>query len=702
VFTYYKKRTDYLDYPNRSATALFNLIATYIETDSVSTALDLFQRVPAAFIKNPQFELRYLLLKAQIEKESGKYTASSASYQQVLDKTIAYRETDHHPDVARVYIAINELYALQKKYKEAFSALDKALLSIRKDVTIDVVSDVLDKNVYLQIAAARLALWVQDKTLIQDQAHLTTEINNLLIASDLLQPEFQNKLDKQFLSKTTFPALQDAMSLLYDYAVKSQDKKVIELAFKVSEKSKSLLLRDALQKTQAQEFANIPQETIDQGLYYEERLQRLEKERFESNNVVSQQLQDTLYQTRQAYRSHIAAIEKKYPEFYNLRYNTEVVSLTAVQKNLKKDVTLITFFEGKDALYVHTIVDDEAIFSKLPYDAFLQNAIKEFYQALKTSAVAQDRLITVVSDSILGTLPKNMFRTHLKIIPDGLLHYIPFEVLTYQGKPLYESHAISYNASVAVLNYQENKGQQRGDVVSFAPSFEGEMPLSRDRSQLKPLAHNVSEAKAVVRILGGTVYEGEEAVITRFRESVRTAKTPAIYHFATHAVANDSLPDYSYLAFTPTNGDDFLMYASELYNQDFSKAFVVLSACDTGVGKLERGEGMRSLSQGFSYAGATALLHSKWPVSDASTKELMELFYEYLAEGLPKDSALQKAKLAFVKQQEDPEFRKPYYWAGFVLAGNVESVVEGKSVYFWIVGLVILMLLLLVLRKKKQ
>ncbi len=141
-------------------------------------------------------------------------------------------------------------------------------------------------------------------------------------------------------------------------------------------------------------------------------------------------------------------------------------------------------------------------------------------------------------------------------------------------------------------------------------------------------------------------------------------------HFATHGAINESIPDLSGIAFAAdfTSEEDGVLHLGEIYNLELDAELVVLSACETGLGKLTGGEGMIGLARGFKYAGANSLLASLWAVDDASTFELMTAFYRDMLGGKEKAEALRLAKLSMI--EESYKRNAPLYWAGFVLIGE--------------------------------
>ena len=165
-----------------------------------------------------------------------------------------------------------------------------------------------------------------------------------------------------------------------------------------------------------------------------------------------------------------------------------------------------------------------------------------------------------------------------------------------------------------------------------------------------------------------------------------------ILHLATHAIIDGENPLNSYLIFTSTGDstEDNNLYAWELYNMRLNAQMAVLSACNTGFGKLQRGEGVMSLGRAFAYAGVPSIVMSLWPAEDESTADLMGYFYEALAEGQSKDEALRNAKLRFLKEMP-PSKHHPFYWAGFVVQGDAGPL-KSNEIPLWIWGLCVVLI----------
>jgi len=136
---------------------------------------------------------------------------------------------------------------------------------------------------------------------------------------------------------------------------------------------------------------------------------------------------------------------------------------------------------------------------------------------------------------------------------------------------------------------------------------------------------------------------------------------------------------------------------------------VVLSACETGYGKFQQGEGVMSLARSFMYAGVPSMLVSMWQVNDASTSAIMQLFYKNLAKGMDKAEALQQAKLKYIRQVANNNAAHPAYWASFVQLGDsrpIKIATKGNGILLWVAiaaGLLLISgLILFILRRKKE
>ena len=248
----------------------------------------------------------------------------------------------------------------------------------------------------------------------------------------------------------------------------------------------------------------------------------------------------------------------------------------------------------------------------------------------------------------------------LVIIPDGKLAYLPFDAfltaspdttkMDFRGlKYLVYDHAVSYSYSATLLYYFFNKDKQAGrELAAFVPKYDGatidmDINLNSSRNQLLPLPGAKLEVTGITKLIDGKVFADDDATKGNF---TNYASNYDILHLAMHTVINDSLPMYSKLVFSPGEKGNEWLDTYEVYNMSLKSRLVVLSACNTGSGKLQKGEGVMSLARAFLFAGCPGIVMTLWSVEDESSANLMIEFYKNLLNGYSKDEALRKAKIS--------------------------------------------------------
>jgi CHAT domain-containing protein/Tfp pilus assembly protein PilF len=211
------------------------------------------------------------------------------------------------------------------------------------------------------------------------------------------------------------------------------------------------------------------------------------------------------------------------------------------------------------------------------------------------------------------------------------------------------------------------------------------------QDELMDLKWSEKEVRNIARILPGKIFISQDASERNFKQYARDAN---IIHLATHALIDDNAPLYSRFLFSTANDtiEDGLLHTHELYNMHLNASLAVLSACNTGAGKLVSGEGIMSLARGFMYANCPNVLVSLWPVDDKATAEIMQLFYAGLKRGLNKDNALREAKLTYLKNADEVK-SNPFYWANFILIGDANPIHFKQNSNFMVLGLIALVLI---------
>ena len=172
-----------------------------------------------------------------------------------------------------------------------------------------------------------------------------------------------------------------------------------------------------------------------------------------------------------------------------------------------------------------------------------------------------------------------------------------------------------------------------------------------------------------------------QALVQTFKKEASQA---GILHLAMHASLEDNDPLYSYLVFSKEDSvREHVLHTYELFNMDLAANLVVLSACHTGFGEIQKGEGILSLAKGFQYAGCPNLVMSLWQTDDKAAFKLMENFYKSFAKNQGYSLSLQQAKLAYLESEDRSH---PYYWATFLYMGQRASLPRPSSLW-WLLGI---------------
>jgi CHAT domain-containing protein len=308
--------------------------------------------------------------------------------------------------------------------------------------------------------------------------------------------------------------------------------------------------------------------------------------------------------------------------------------------------------------------------------------------------------------------------SRLLIVPDGPLFYLPFALLHDGERYLIERHALCQAPSASVLDHElwdrSCGGRPKLLAVGNPASFRSQHLLSQTRRATRDWSFGeLPFAEEEVRRVAAYFARDDLLIGAAATEEVVKARMGAVnhLHFATHGMLDEREPLMSALVLAQDEDprEDGFLQVHEILEQSLCADLVVLSACNTGLGKIMTGEGVLGLTHAFMYAGARTLLISLWEVPDQSTAILMDRFYGALSEGLPADEALQKAQRAAIDAGVVPR-----EWAGFALSGyaDLRSLAPrgfagvGRPMRMAALGLSVLLAILLVTlavrRSKRQ
>ncbi len=326
------------------------------------------------------------------------------------------------------------------------------------------------------------------------------------------------------------------------------------------------------------------------------------------------------------------------------------------------------------------------------YQTRIAQAENEFQQTAK-----------LLSREIFGQAAEKFGAKRLIIVPDGKLNYFPVSALplpdSANDEPILLSNEVIYEPSASTLSLlAERKNPAAADKIllifsdpvftkddsRFAANDAAEnseagktltenFRFAESLNSLARLTASKAEADSIIKILGTSKTKNFSGYAANRRQLLEAnAADYKILHFATHGLINEERPELSGIVLSrfDENGrklNEFVRL-QDIYGLDLNSDLVVLSACETGIGKEVRGEGLMSLNNAFLQVGAKTVMSSLWKVEDTATLELMKNFYESLAGGnVTPSKALQTAQ---IKLRQNKQFQSPFYWAAFTIQGD--------------------------------
>jgi tetratricopeptide (TPR) repeat protein len=356
------------------------------------------------------------------------------------------------------------------------------------------------------------------------------------------------------------------------------------------------------------------------------------------------------------------------------------------------DDTLLEYFLGEDRLYRWTIRRSGLRMAELGAKEPILDGVVRVHRALAQGSEPDAAAVSMLSHSLLGDAGSIPEGRRLRIAPDGLLHYLPFEILEHPeapGAPLIDRVAVAYLPSASMIRVEREEGRAplRASLrlVGFgAPrpsrSFER---LALPRIEPAPLPAAQRELATIGALLGGRneMFTGERATERAFRDSF--SRGARVLHFATHTVVDERPGGGAAILLTAEGEDDGLLHPREIAALEGRAELAVLAACRTALGtegREENGAALVSLTGSFLAAGSPAVVATLWEVGDATTAVFMEQLYAGLGRGLPPDEALRQAKL---RLRADPRWNRPALWSGYVLVGEGAPVAPGRRWWIW-------------------
>ncbi len=526
-------------------------------------------------------------------------------------------------------------------------------------------------------------------------------------------------------SQTTYDLLIDVLFSLHE---KDPSTGHIAEAFAVSEKRRARSLSEQLVETKLPPAANVPPELLARRDTLAKTLTDkteafLPLRENDPERAKAQQELDILSTELELVE---AEIRKANPAFANLTAPQPLSASQVQAQVLDADTQLVSYQLGAERSFAWVISKDRVDGVVLPKRSEIETAVRTFVNHLTgkheggSTPDSINATGKVVSDLILKPLASQLTAKRLIIIPDGALFYLPFGALPAQLKanqrqtrstPAYliEQFELTFEPSASTLvalreTFQNRtrpnqtafvlanpifsttddrfKGAAKKQTASKTEAaqlrtYQEERLLSAVGDTWLPIPGTSEQAKVIRQLAGPNRCRVVEGFAASKKFLTQTDLSPfRIVHFATHGRFDSTRPEFSGLVLSlvdeQAQKQPGYFLSQEIYNLKLNADLVVLSACESGLGKELKGEGVIGLTRAFMYAGSPRVIASLWSVSDSSTAELMKRFYHHLlskTNPLPPAQALQKAQIEMLTDK-NPKWRLPFHWAAFQLQGE--------------------------------
>ncbi|MBU0487288.1 MAG: CHAT domain-containing protein [Bacteroidetes bacterium] len=704
------------------AASICNIGAVYNQTGDYKKALEyntlgLELRIELLGEKHPSVASSYNNIGYGYNG-AGEFAKAREFYSKACD---FYLETlgEKHPFLAMAYNNIGLAFKNQGRLSEALHAFQMAI-SVNTTAFIDTANvfaepllmDFLDtKEILISLKGKASVFFLKFMNNKAETSSLQEAFYIYLLCDSIIDQARRRMVDPGDKLQLTESAdnIYIAASNVYASVISNENalgEESKEMLYYFAEKSKGMVLLESMTGADAIQTAGIPNELKHLVHAYSKDIRFCEQKLAGGlDSATGAVFRGRLFALNRTYDSLMNVFETQYPDYHNLRYNFQVASITDIQSVLDKHTAVISYFVGDSSIFQMLITQNcyEAMQVRKQGDTdslvfLLRAALSSFTPeaSVKYSEIASllyNQLFAIL-DTKTACSGGNNIKT-LIIIPDKSLAMIPFEALLTSPveKPvmwekaaefpyLISKYAIGYAYSATLFRRNKikeyRKKSKTSGILAVAPVFDqvsGHFPDGSQAGNIPGTEHEVAEIASMFRKkkTPATVLLRAQAGETDLK-NVDFSEYQYI-HIASHGFVNSEKPELSGIVLASDTSisekdemttNDGILFQGEILNLKLNSQLVVLSACETGLGKISRGEGVIGLTRALLYAGTKNIIVSLWPVADESTAKLMVDFYANTLSGKDVDFAgsLRKTKQKMISEEK---FAHPFFWSPFVL-----------------------------------
>lgn len=641
--------------------------------------------------------LEFLRNKAQFLAERGKQAAANMVAKRCYEYIIS---TDGPGSLNAFYQLLNfsKIAYIGNSFQPAFTYAVKALSLIDQKIgTAPVLADSVKLEMYKPraILYKSLALYKLPNGREKIKSILT-ELDNAIEIIERRKGYVSDPENTKVILAENKELFDFVKQLNLELYKSTKDETYLNRIMSLQESALYTRIRSRLDQNDSLKYAHIPQRIRKQ----ERALHDALKDALTAGES-SQRSLDEYFTAEKNIEKFRADLKDKYPEYYEMRYESVVSSLGEIRKRIQPSTTLLRYFFIDTALYLFVGDRDNQFIVHLNSQGLERYIQQIHHSSFDTVANALVQLYSILWEPAA----LHIRHQHIIVIPDEILFNLNLEILTphrirsYRElavKSLLANYTFSYHYSIFLLRQKTKPENAMPVFAGYAPGFSDKLKnnylktvtdsFSMDQQYLKllPQPFTTSLLNRLQDIFKGKTFL--EADCTR-ETFINSAGNHRIIHVATHAFSNNIYPQYSKLIFAKNDpGANNELLVSDIYGCNLTSDLTVLSACETGKPGYEDGEGMISLAHAFHYSGSKSLLTGLWKIDEKSSAILLESFYKHLRKGMAKDDALRQAKLDYLADQNG-RMLAPEYWAGLVIIGDTAPITlprQGIGLWWWI------------------
>ena len=623
---------------------------------------------------------------------------------------------EKHPQTAYLYANIGYCLRKQKQFEVGLQHFQKALNCLYPqklnfgNYELPPLSNCSDKNTLLYVIQCKAS------TLAESYKY-HSQLESLEAAYKYYQLAFKiiHQIRNSYLSENSKLTIAQNISLTIDAALqtatllhqKTNKKDYLTAILSYLEEGKALVLQSAIKDADAKLKGKIPPHLLQKERSLRKKLIQLDKKIIQTqikgisfNTKHLLQLQAQHFDLNQQFEALVKQFETEFPNYFKWKYQQSSIQLQDIQNQLEEGEVLLEYFEGKYFLFILCIHRQKIHVRQIEKTLDFAKNIDQLNEAIALcdeewlKKIARKLSTLLIEPVLKEEKTKNVHK--LIIIPDGNLFRLPFDILQIPSKSevsyLIEQYEISYHYSTTLWLSSNLNPTQNDSFLGIAPVHFNDPPtttsnqlvsksikqpsITTESPKLNDLWDSEKEVKQVEKLfasqnLAHTSLLHQEAHQENLEKHIKGKKyillsTHGFIHPVNSSLSGIYLASKNNASSIKSKSENYSkLYTSDTYLLQLDADLVVLSSCESGIGKLQKGEGMMALNRAFLFAGATNIIYSLFKIPDATSQFTTSFFHFILKEKDSYSKALQKAKHQMIK-----EGKEPLFWAGMALIGR--------------------------------